>query len=64
MILHWINSHGLETLAGYGVFSAAISALPTPDATSGKGYRWLYAFAHGLALNLDKIKDSINPPLK
>lgn len=36
------------------VFSAAVSAMNSPDANSSKGYRWLYRFTHLLAANLDR----------
>lgn len=46
------------------IFSAAVGAMPDPDNTSSKGYRWLYGFAHGLSANLDKVKNSIQLPIK
>lgn len=36
----------------YLVYTAAVQALPRPDATSGKGYVFLYSFLHLLGMNL------------
>ncbi len=45
-MLNWINSHGIEVLIIYWVFSAAISNMPTPK-TEGDGfYHWVYGFLH------------------
>ena len=38
------------------IFSAAVSALATPDENSSQPYRWLFTFSHLLAANLDKIE--------
>lgn len=35
-------------------FSAAVSAMETPGASSSSFYVWLYRFTHLLAANLDK----------
>ena len=42
---------GLITL---WVFSAAVSAMGAPGATSSQLYQWLYRFGHLLAANLDR----------
>lgn len=51
---------------GIGVlwaFSAFVGGMPEPDSASGKGYRWFYGSLHLFAANLDKVKESIKPPL-
>ncbi len=45
-------------------FSALVGGMPEPDQASGKAYKWLYGSLHLFAANLDKVKDSIKPPLK
>jgi hypothetical protein len=45
----------IATLAGYMLFSNLVGALPSPDDKSSKGYRFLFAFLHGLAANLLRI---------
>jgi hypothetical protein len=34
------------------IFSAIVSGMPEPEATDGKGYRWLYSTLHSIAGNL------------
>jgi hypothetical protein len=55
-----------ETAAVFWVFSAAISSMPDPVATSGGFYRWLYAFTHtlsgDLSAYLQKTQPSLLPP--
>jgi hypothetical protein len=63
-MIHWVNSHGVEVMVLYAVFSAAISPLPEPTQASNPFYRWFYGFMHGLSLNLDKVAASIKPPIK
>ena len=51
----------------YYVLSAGIGAMETPDATSGKGYRWLFKFANMLAANFSRAAQShvtLTPPTK
>ena len=53
-MLNFIQSHESwgVIVAAYWIYSAAISNLPAPDATSGKGYTFFYGFLHTLAGNL------------
>jgi hypothetical protein len=46
--MHWINSHGIECLILYWVFSAAVSPMPEPNPAGSAFYRWFYGFAHGI----------------
>jgi hypothetical protein len=48
----------LFTLAVYMVFSAATGAMPMPDNTSGKFYRWFFQFMNSLAANISRAKAS------
>lgn len=55
-----------EFLYGVGAiwaFSALVGGMPEPDSSSGKAYRWLYGSLHLFAANLDKVGQSIKPPL-
>jgi hypothetical protein len=45
----------LAALVVYYVFSAAISALPTPSAASSAFYRWFFGFSHILAGNVMRV---------
>lgn len=55
-MMNWIKFHQvISTLVGYWIFSSMVSALPSPDDKSGKGYKFLFAFAHGLAANVMRI---------
>ena len=42
----------LFAVGGYYLFSAAVGALPMPDATSHKFYRWLFQFSNTLSANI------------
>lgn len=48
----------LFTLAGGYIWSAFISALPAPSATSGPWYRFLFSFANYLAANISRAKNT------
>ncbi len=50
------------TVAGYAVFSAFTSALPSPEATNDKKYRVLYNFCHILSLNIAKVVPFLRLP--
>ncbi len=55
-MFEWIGNHQvLSTFVGYYLFSSFVGALPTPDETSGKAYRFFYSFAPMLAANLMRI---------
>ena len=51
-------------VAAYWIFSAAVSAMPEPDAQSHPGYLWLYRFAHTIAGNITTVFGSRIPGLK
>jgi hypothetical protein len=46
----------LCTLAAGYVWSAFISALPAPTATSGTGYKFVFSFLNVLAANIARAK--------
>jgi hypothetical protein len=48
----------------YWIFSAAVSAMPEPDAQNHPGYLWLYRFAHTIAGNITTVFGSRIPGLK
>ncbi|HEY2380815.1 MAG TPA: hypothetical protein VGK48_06480 [Terriglobia bacterium] len=48
----------------YWVFSAAISAMPVPEANGSLGYTWLYRFLHTTAGNLTTAFGSRIPGIK
>jgi hypothetical protein len=51
-------------VVAYWVFSAAVSAMPEPDAGAGSGYLWLYRFLHTTAGNITTAFGSRIPGLK
>jgi hypothetical protein len=52
----WFLHHQISvTLGAWFIFSSAVSALPEPDASSSKGYRFLFSFCHLLSGNLLRI---------
>ena len=52
----WFLHHQVSATIGlWYFFSSAVSALPEPDATSGKGYRFAFSFCHLLSGNLLRI---------
>jgi len=52
----WIAHHQvIVTLIICYIFSSIASALPTPDPTDGKGYKFLFAFIHALVANFARI---------
>ena len=53
-LIAYLQSHSLIVLGAYYVFSAAISAMPSPNPDSGNGYKWLYQFGNTLAGNLSR----------
>ena len=58
--MHWIQSmvHWHPILSGalgMAIANAAITSMPSPDATSGKFYRWLFMFAHTAVLSISRI---------
>jgi hypothetical protein len=48
-------------VALYLIFMAAVGALPPPEATDGKGYRFLYQFLNTLSVNVHAIVGSRFP---
>lgn len=51
----FLSAHPLLLPAAMFMLSAAVSNMPEPDATSGKGYRWLYGTLHMLVGNLGNV---------
>jgi len=52
--MNFIGNHGFAVLIGYFFFSAAVSGMPEPTATSGLAYRWAYNSLHALAGDLSR----------
>lgn len=51
-MIHFIAQHEFWSgIIAYWVFSAAVSAMPTPNGSS-QGYEWLFKFLHTIAGNL------------
>lgn len=43
-----------KVVVAYWIFSAAVGALDTPDASSGKAYKFAFRFLHALAGNVNR----------
>lgn len=58
-MLHFIETHGFESIAVYWVFSAAVGAMQPPKGDNGGFYGWVYRFTHTVlqlaAANLKNI---------
>ena len=52
----------MKGLLGLWVFSAAVSALASPNEKSSKFYAWIYRFSHLLAENLDRLQITASLP--
>ena len=57
VVHHWLGI----TLFSVWLLMNAIQAMPSPDASSGKGYRWLFGFAHLLAANGPRLVATLFP---
>jgi hypothetical protein len=62
----YISAHqATSTLVGYMVFSNFVGSMPSPQANSSAGYKWLFAFLNAMASNItraisQKIEQSPN----
>ena len=68
-MIHWLQAmyHWHPVLMGaigMAIANAAITTMPSPDSTSGKGYIWLFNFLHAIVLSLARIAAQYNqePP--
>lgn len=53
--MNFLQTHGVDALLAYFVFSAIVSGMPEPDATAGIAYRWAYSSLHVLAGDLSQM---------
>jgi hypothetical protein len=64
-IYQWLMAHpwilASVTTGSYHVASAFVGSLEMPDATSGKFYRFFFAFANRLAANYARASASNGP---
>ena len=62
----WLRAHpeilASVTLGIYHIASAFVGSLEMPDATSGKLYRFFFAFANRIAANYSRASASGNVP--
>ena len=54
---HWLAI----TLVLVWLLMNAIQAMPSPDTSSGKGYKWLFGFAHLIAANGPRLVATLFP---
>lgn len=59
--MNWIQSHGADALLLYYFFSAVVSGMPEPTASSGPAWRWAYSSLHILAGDLSQMIGSRAP---
>lgn len=62
-MLHWIESHGFETIISYMVFAALVGSMPPLPETAGYWERWGYAALHALSMNLRSALQSVKVPI-
>jgi hypothetical protein len=53
----WLTADRVVLL--YYVYNSAVQALPDPDATSGKLYRFFFGFLHSLAGNIALVRKQL-----
>lgn len=64
-MMNFILQHQFWAAVGiYWIFSAGVSAMPEPGATSGSGYLWLYRFLHTTAGNITTVFGNRIPGIK
>lgn len=51
-MIHWIETHGVETILFYLFFGALVGSMPPLPDGSGYYRRWIYGFLHMAAMNL------------
>ena len=60
--MRFLSAHStLIVLALYWIFSAAVSAMPTPGEKSSTFYNWSFAFLHTLAGSIGRVMSSKFP---
>lgn len=47
-MIDWVQTHGIESLIIFWIFSAAVSSMPNPKEEERGFYAWLYKFTHEL----------------
>ena len=58
MIGNLISAHPYATLGvavGYWLLSNVVSSLPSPDQSSGKGYKFMFTVSHSLVGSIPRI---------
>ena len=58
--MNWIHTHAIEIIIIWYVFSAAVSALPSP-LPNERWYQFVYVMLHGLAGSLARAGATIYP---
>ena len=63
-ITTFILAHpGWVGIIAYWIFSAAVSSLPDPGPSDGRGYKWLFGFLNKIAGNIFGVVGSKIPGL-
>lgn len=56
IIAHFLLSHQvLLTASSMALFNLGVTSMPSPDAASGKFYRWTFTVLHGVLLMLPRV---------
>ena len=58
--MNWIHTHAIEIIIIWYVFSAAVSALPSP-LPNERWYQFVYIMLHGLAGSLARAGATLYP---
>lgn len=62
-MLHTIESHGIEFLIGYFVFSSIVSTMPPLPETASYWAKWAFGLLHALASDWKQVLAMAKVPL-
>ena len=64
-MLQFIAQHQVgSTIVGFWLASNIAGAMPSPDATSGKGYKFIFTLMHGLVGSVPRLLATVYPASK
>ena len=61
-MVHFVNSHGIEVIIFFYVFSCIVGGMPILPSNASYGAKWAYTVAHLLAGNLKAVARLMNLP--
>jgi hypothetical protein len=61
-MVHFVNSHGVETIIAFYVFTCIVGGMPPLPADAGYWAKWGFAILHALAGNLKQVSQILQLP--